>query len=760
MPADFDPYHKWLGIPRWEQPPNHYRLLGLTLFESDPDVIEGAADQRMAHVRTHQTGPHSVDSQKLLNGIAAAKLCLLTPDRKTAYDTDLMQKQRSLVSPENKWPVVQPKIESPAPVPLAPPTRRRRPKYDVEVREPDTENPLRPLALLALVSAGVIVLVLVVRDRMRSPRQEVKPAVAATKSEPLSVDIEPKVKPAAKVAAEVASPTPEPKQGKPESSIPGAKGDEVPDFFDMDKEKPAAEDAWFKAENNANDSSGSHNGTLQGGASFAAGKVGQAFQLDGKTGYVQIPDSPDWDFGSNDFTITVWVNLRSVNGAWNVFAAHDEGPGHMSKWVYYYQYNMFTLHIKDHINDQGDANFLGQSDPFELKTNQWYKLALTRSGSTFTFFVDGISIGVATSTRAIPPVAAPLTIGWAEESFYLHGLIDELQIHNRALSASEISPPAPATSDVPSGMVHTFSIPKGTPGVLAFSPDGRRAASGCDNFVGCWDIAKKIQTWSSDELDPVMSVRFSPDGDRVLACTNKRWVILNADSGKQIDSFNIGRPIQAATISNDCRLIGVIYGDDHKGAVYSIERRRVIHKIAAVSWGPTIAFSRNNGKLVFGYAELHQFDLKTGKVKPNHIVQTTGSVIAGADFSPDNEFLATGSHQQYFPELKKNGMGDRMVRLWNVGNGQLVREFKGHREFIHPVAFSRDGKRLLSGGGGGGSADSPDTSIRLWDVRTGQLLRTFDGHKAPVCSLSVSPDGRHFLSGGVDATMILWRLPD
>ena len=45
----FDPYHKWLAIPPEEQPPNHYRLLGVSPFESDPDVIENAADQRMAH---------------------------------------------------------------------------------------------------------------------------------------------------------------------------------------------------------------------------------------------------------------------------------------------------------------------------------------------------------------------------------------------------------------------------------------------------------------------------------------------------------------------------------------------------------------------------------------------------------------------------------------------------------------------------------------------------------------------------------------
>ena len=73
MASGFDPYYKWLGIPPEEQPPNHYRLLGLRLFESDPEVIESASDQRMAHLRTYQTGQYSALSQKLLNEVAGAK---------------------------------------------------------------------------------------------------------------------------------------------------------------------------------------------------------------------------------------------------------------------------------------------------------------------------------------------------------------------------------------------------------------------------------------------------------------------------------------------------------------------------------------------------------------------------------------------------------------------------------------------------------------------------------------------------------------
>ena len=88
-PAEFDAYYKWLGISPGEQPPNHYRLLGVNLFESDAEVIANAADARMAHVKTFQTGRHSAISQRILNEVASAKVCLLNPSRKSEYDRRL-----------------------------------------------------------------------------------------------------------------------------------------------------------------------------------------------------------------------------------------------------------------------------------------------------------------------------------------------------------------------------------------------------------------------------------------------------------------------------------------------------------------------------------------------------------------------------------------------------------------------------------------------------------------------------------------------
>ncbi len=113
MNPHFDAYHRWLGIPPHEQPPDHYRLLGLSLFETDPEVIGIAADRQMAHIRTFQASKNSTASQNLLNEIASAELCLLNPERKAAYDESLRADQ---IQAAAAYMPPEPPIASPPPI--------------------------------------------------------------------------------------------------------------------------------------------------------------------------------------------------------------------------------------------------------------------------------------------------------------------------------------------------------------------------------------------------------------------------------------------------------------------------------------------------------------------------------------------------------------------------------------------------------------------------------------------------------------------
>ncbi len=152
MSSAFDPYYKWLAIPPAEQPPNHYRLLALNLFESDADVIATAADQRMAHVRSFQSGQYVDASQRLLNELASARICLLKPDKKSAYDATLRariaeQSARTAPAPPPPPPMISAPVpaQSPtaAPIALSPtPTFPSRQEAASPVQLVDVERPI------------------------------------------------------------------------------------------------------------------------------------------------------------------------------------------------------------------------------------------------------------------------------------------------------------------------------------------------------------------------------------------------------------------------------------------------------------------------------------------------------------------------------------------------------------------------------------------------------------------------------------------
>jgi len=89
MEPAFDPYHKWLGIPPAEQPPTKYRLLGLSPFEQDQQVIHAGADRAMAHLKQKALGQYVSIAEKLLGEVAAARADLTDPQHRAMYDTVL-----------------------------------------------------------------------------------------------------------------------------------------------------------------------------------------------------------------------------------------------------------------------------------------------------------------------------------------------------------------------------------------------------------------------------------------------------------------------------------------------------------------------------------------------------------------------------------------------------------------------------------------------------------------------------------------------
>ena len=188
--------------------------------------------------------------------------------------------------------------------------------------------------------------------------------------------------------------------------------------------------SYWSADGNAVDSISGHNGTLENGATFAPGVGGQAFSFNGAS-YVEVPDSGDWAFGANPFTIALWAKFSDPSGG--PFIASDDGSGGQRKWIFSGGGSGLSFHTNGPNGEYRNFIYTGT-----LRPGQWYHLAVTRDGSTFALYVNGVQVTSSTDSVVIPDASAPLTIGQAEGQFFFNGLIDEIGIYDRALSTAEI----------------------------------------------------------------------------------------------------------------------------------------------------------------------------------------------------------------------------------------------------------------------------------------------------------------------------------
>jgi hypothetical protein len=205
--------------------------------------------------------------------------------------------------------------------------------------------------------------------------------------------------------------------------------------------------AVYKAESNANDSLATYNGTAQGGLTYTAGKSGNAFTFNGTTGLVALANS-SFDF-AGDFSISAWVKITSdPSSRGTIFSNYN------FDFVYNYGYFLYlnanktiTFATNNAVNSQ-----VVITSTTALTLNTWYNITIKRDSVNKSnyLYINGTleaqaintGVGITYGTRAIQPTIGAIrqnNQGTLSSSNFLNGSVDELNIWNKQLTATEVT---------------------------------------------------------------------------------------------------------------------------------------------------------------------------------------------------------------------------------------------------------------------------------------------------------------------------------
>ncbi|HTK75270.1 MAG TPA: LamG domain-containing protein, partial [Gemmataceae bacterium] len=202
--------------------------------------------------------------------------------------------------------------------------------------------------------------------------------------------------------------------------------------------------AWYKGEAGTGDAIGGPAGATVGGVAYAPGEVGQAFRFNGNDSQVRVPDSPALEPAV--LTVELWVNSSQPGNQTYLLSKGASGDSFGS-------YALDTASGDGLFFDVFTSGGFFRSPAAPLQSvfdGQWHHVAGTFDGQVVRLYVDGAEQGAGTTLPGPASLAYNLPThndlllgnydngGASNFNYHFAGLLDEVSVYSRALSATEI----------------------------------------------------------------------------------------------------------------------------------------------------------------------------------------------------------------------------------------------------------------------------------------------------------------------------------